>query len=407
MKRKAFCDLTKATNGRKSLKKRLPYLAILFVVFLLLPLFFEPSVAYADDGKTEEEIRKELSDAVNGAIDSLDLKDLQKFLDNLSGDGKTALNASDVKQMLKSLVNGESVDFYESFFNFLSKTAGRYFLSFLPGLITILAICLLKSILCGVTGDFLNNSTSEVVHTVCYCSIVIVLVSGVFTIVSAVADTIELLTNFANAIFPVLLALLSALGGAGSVGGYSPLMAVVLPAFVACLVFSVVGNVSKSVKLDKLANFVRSASGWLIGISFGLFGTFLTVQGISGGVVDKFGFNVAKFAVSSYVPILGGYLSDGFDLLTASVVIVKNALGYVGAIVLCCIVVFPLVKVVVFSLSLKLCGAIAEPIGDTRVATLLTSVAKNANLLVSALAGVGFMFFLILMMLMSSCNMGV
>ena len=68
---------------------------------------------------------------------------------------------------------------------------------------------------------------------------------------------------------------------------------------------------------------------------------------------------------------------------------------------------FPLVKVVVFSLSLKLCGAIAEPIGDTRVATLLTSVAKNANLLVSALAGVEFMFFLILMMLMSSCNMGV
>lgn len=419
MKRKVFCDLTKTTNGRKSLKKRLPFLAILFVVFLLLPLFCKPSVAYADDGKTEEEIRKELSDAVNGAIDSLDLKDLQKFLDNLSGDGKTALNASDVKQMLKSLVNGESVDFYESFFNFLTKTAGRYFLSFLPGLITILAICLLKNILCGVTGDFFNNSTSEVVHTVCYCSIVIVLVSGVFTIVSAVADTIELLTNFANAIFPVLLALLSALGGAGSVGGYSPLMAVfcstimkmttavVLPAFVACIVFSIVGNVSKSVKLDKLANFVRSASGWLIGISFGLFGTFLTVQGISGGVVDKFGFNVAKFAVSSYVPILGGYLSDGFDLLTASVVIVKNALGYVGAIILCCIVVFPLVKVVVFSLSLKLCGAIAEPIGDTRVATLLTSVAKNANLLVSALAGVGFMFFLILMMLMSSCNMGV
>ena len=143
-----------------------------------------------------------------------------------------------------------------------------------------------------------------------------------------------------------------------------------------------------------------------MGITFGLVGTFLTAQGISGGVVDKVGFNVAKFAVSSYVPILGGYLSDGFDLLTASVVIVKNALGYVGATVLCCVVVFPLVKVVIFSLSMRLGGAIAEPIGDTRVATLLTSVAKNANLLTSALAGVGFMFFVMLMMLMSSCNMG-
>lgn len=417
MKKHRFCAVQGVVSRQKSSKKRLVVIAAVFAVFLAARLVFSPCVAYADD-KTKEELQKNLSDAVIDAIESLDVKDLQKFLDNLSSDGKAALSATDIKQMLKSLANGESGDFYASFLNLLSKTAGKYFLSFLPGLVTILAICLLKNILCSMTGDFLNNSTSEVVHTVCYCSIVIVLVSGVFTIVSAVADTITLLTDFANAIFPALLALLSALGGAGSVGGFSPLMAVfcssvmkmttrvVLPSFVACIVFCIVGNVSKSVKLDKLASCVRSASGWLVGITFGLFGTFLTAQGISGGVVDKVGFNIAKFAVSSYVPILGGYLSDGFDLLTASVVIVKNALGYVGATVLCCVVVFPLVKVVIFSLSMRLGGAIAEPIGDTRVATLLTSVAKNANLLTSALAGVGFMFFVMLMMLMSSCNMG-
>lgn len=392
--------------------------ALFFAITFAICLCDCTRVAYAQD-KTDEELQKELSDAINGAIESLDLSELQSFLDSLSSESKQALSVNDVKDMLKALVNGESNDFFESFFNLLSKTAGRYFLSFLPGCITIIAICLLKNVLCGMTGDFLNNSTSEVVHVVCYCSIVIVLVGGVFDVVSAVSDTIGLLSDFAGVIFPVLLALLSALGGAGSVGGYSPLMAVfcgsiikmtssvILPSFVACIVFCIVGNLSKSVKLDKLTKFVRSASGWLIGIVFGLFATFLTMQGISGGVIDKFGFNVAKFAVSSYVPILGGYLSDGFDLLTASVVIVKNALGYTGAIVLCSIVVFPLVKVVVFSLALKLCGAIAEPIGDGRVATLLTATAKNANLLVSALAGIGFIFFLMFMMLMSTCNMGV
>lgn len=58
MKRKVFCDLTKTTTGRKSLKKRLLYLAILFVVFLLLPLFFDSSVAYADDGKRKKRYAK-------------------------------------------------------------------------------------------------------------------------------------------------------------------------------------------------------------------------------------------------------------------------------------------------------------------------------------------------------------
>lgn len=141
--------------------------------------------------------------------------------------------------------------------------------------------------------------------------------------------------------------------------------------------FCVVGNVSKTVKLDKLSKLIKSASTWLVGIAFGLFATFLTVQGVTGGAVDKFGFNVAKFAVSSYVPVLGGYLSDGLDLLTASVVLVKNALGYVGAIVLCSIVLFPIVKVVVFSLTLKLTSAVCEPLGDTRTSNLLFAVSKT------------------------------
>ena len=140
---------------------------------------------------------------------------------------------------------------------------------------------------------------------------------------------------------------------------------------------------------------------------FGLFAAFLTAQGIAGGVVDKFGFNVAKFALSGYVPILGGYLSDGFDLVTASVVIVKNAFGYFSAMVLVAVVVFPLLKVLAFSLVLKLSAAIVEPIGDERVSKLLHTVAGSFNLLITALAGVGFLFFIMIMLMLASCNMGI
>ena len=380
-------------------------------------VFFD-NTAYAAD-KSEEEIKKEFNDTVDEVISGLDLKALQDFLNSLDGDADEALSIDDVKDTLKALVGGNPQSFYEKFMSLMSKSAGRYFLSFVPSFLTIIVICLLKNMLCSLTSDFLNTSTTEVVHTVCYSAIVIVLMSGIVQIVKTVGETVNSLSTFANAIFPVLLTLLSTLGATATVAGYSPLMAVlctyimklvstvILPAFIACIVFCVVGNISKTVKLDKLAKLIRSASGWLIGIVFGIFATFLTVQGVTGGAVDKFGFNVAKFAVSSYVPILGGYLSDGLDLLSASVVLVKNALGYTGAIVLCAIVLFPLVKVVVFSLTIKLTAAICEPLGDTRTSNLLFSVSKNMNLLVTALAGVAFMFFLLLMLLISSCNMGV
>lgn len=400
------------------MKKALVF-ALISIALSVIVLCAWDGIAYAGESKSSDEIEQELYDTYDGAIDNLDLSGLQKFLDSLSDESRKAISISDIKSALKALARGDGTQFVEGFFDVLMKSVAGYFVSFLPSFMAIIILCLLKSVLSGLTSDFLKTSTNEVVSIVCYCAVVIVLMSGIATVIESVSNTISALTSLANVLFPLLLSLLSALGASVSVGGYSPLLAVfcsfimkivtgiVLPSFIACIVFCVVGNVSKNVKLDKLAKFLKSASSWLIGVVFGLFATFLTVQGISGGVLDKFGFNVAKFAVSSYVPILGGYLSDGFDIMSASLTLVKNAVGYTGALILCASVAFPTVKVVVFSLAMKLTSAICEPIGDTRTATLLSEVAKNLNLLITALMGVAFLFFLFLMLLLSSCNMGV
>lgn len=397
-------------------------LALIAVLAVLLAVFVCDilcnKVAYADESKSEEEVRKELSEAVNDAIDRLDLSDFQKFIDSLGEQEKNALNITDAKATLKALVNGQANDFFDRLLNLLAGTLGKYFAGFLPSFITIIVICLLKNMLGNLTIGMSGASTAEVVHIVCYCAVIVVLMTGIGSVISTVTDTVLLLTGFAKAIFPILLTLLSMLGGATTVATYTPLMAVlsgfmmrlitavIVPAFIATIVFSVVGNISKNVKLDKLTKVIKSASTWLIGIVFGLFATFLTVQGITGGVVDKFGFNVAKFALSSYVPVLGGYLSDGFDLLSTSLVLVKNAVGYTGAVILIGVVLFPLVKVVIFTLTLRLTSAIVEPIGDTRMSGLLHTVAGNMNLLITALAGISFLFYILLMLLIGSCNMG-
>lgn len=413
---KPLFSLPKPHKRVKTVLALIAVLAVLLAVFVCDILCNK--VAYADESKSEEEVRKELSEAVNDAIDRLDLSDFQKFIDSLGEQEKNALNITDAKATLKALVNGQANDFFDRLLNLLAGTLGKYFAGFLPSFITIIVICLLKNMLGNLTIGMSGASTAEVVHIVCYCAVIVVLMTGIGSVISTVTDTVLLLTGFAKAIFPILLTLLSMLGGATTVATYTPLMAVlsgfmmrlitavIVPAFIATIVFSVVGNISKNVKLDKLTKVIKSASTWLIGIVFGLFATFLTVQGITGGVVDKFGFNVAKFALSSYVPVLGGYLSDGFDLLSTSLVLVKNAVGYTGAVILIGVVLFPLVKVVIFTLTLRLTSAIVEPIGDTRMSGLLHTVAGNMNLLITALAGISFLFYILLMLLIGSCNMG-
>ena len=386
---------------------------LVFAVLLIFAVYglFQSDVAYGEGNETEETILDELKSSTFNAINTLDLDIFEEFLRTLDSDQQALLPFSDLKEFIKELTEGSIDNPFDTFASVLLKSIGRYFLGFIPALITILTVSMLKSMLGGMTSPFLNTGTNEIVHIVCYGVIVVVLATSVVSIVSTTVSTINGISRFAEGVFPVLLTLLASLGATTGVATYQPMMAVlgggvisiiskvILPAFVACVVFAMVGNLSKNVKLTKMSKMFKSVSSWLIGIVFGLYGAFLTAGGISGGVIDRVGYSAAKFALSSYVPILGGYLSDGFDLISASMLIVKNAFGYTAVIVLGAVVLFPILRIVAFIFSLRLCSAITEPMGDDRVSNMLSSVADNCGLLVSALAGVSFMFFILIMLI--------
>ena len=401
---------TLVSRGNKPTKGKYALMLFVAIVIFVGVVISDGNVAKAES-ESENAIMEELRSNTEGAINILDLDVFEDFLASLDTDHQSLLPFSDLKQFIKDLTEGKIDNFFESFMSIILKSIGKYFVGFLPSLITILTVSMLKSMLSGMTSPFLKTGTNEIVHIVCYGVIVVVLASSVVSIVSTTLSTIKNISAFAEGVFPVLLTLLASLGATTGVATYQPMMAVlgggvisiiskvILPAFIACVVFSMVGNLSKNVKLTKMSKMFKSVSSWLIGIVFGLYGTFLTAGGISGGVMDRVGYNAAKFALSSYVPILGGYLSDGFDLISASLLIVKNAFGYTAVIVLGAVVVFPLLRIVAFIFSVRLCSAIAEPMGDERVSNMLSSVADNCGLLISALAGVAFMFFILIMLI--------
>ena len=406
--------------AKRHKRSRIFVICVFICAFLLFILLFcaNQSIAYAASD-AQENIAEDLADSVDGAIDRLDSDLFQDFVDSLGGDQAAAVGIGDLRETLKSITEGEPSDFFGSFMSALASALGGYFLGFMPGLVAVVIVCLLKSMLAGLSSGFKRASTGEVVHIVCYSAVIVILSAGAVSVIVTVTDTVNALAAFSDAVFPVLLTLLAAVGGSTGVALYQPFMAVlsgtiiklvqtvIVPAFIATIVFSVVGNVSENVKLDKLAKLFKSGAGWLVGIVFGLFAAFLTAQGITGGVLDRLSFNAAKFAVSSYVPILGGYVSDGFDLLTASLVLVKNAVGLTGVVVLLAVVLFPLLQIAVYILSLRLTAALTEPMGDARTSSVLASLADSASLLVTALVGVGFMFFVVLMLVIGSFNPGV
>ena len=291
--------------------------------------------------------------------------------------------------------------------------------SLLPAFVSVMIISVLSGLLRGLTSDLLKKETSEVICIVLYVAAVLTVLGTLVPMLNTVKLTVGRVKKLSEAIFPVLTVLTTALGGTVSAGIYSPLTvcfssvlialidAVILPCFIAVVVFSVVGNVSENVKLEKMTGFFKSFSSWLLGISFSLFVSFATFQGVSGAAVDGAKMSAAKKLVSGSVPIVGDYLADGFDIALVSTGLIKNSVGLTGVLVLAATTLAPLIKIVAFLLLSKLTSAVSEAVGDKKISAMLSGMAKSASLLVSTLAGITFVFTVLLMLMIFTFNPGV
>ena len=131
---------------------------------------------------------------------------------------------------------------------------------------------------------------------------------------------------------------------------------------------------------------------------------YLAIQGITAGSVDGISFRTAKYAIKNSIPLLGSYLSDGLNLIIASSVLIKNAVGAGGLILMFATIIVPVLNLIVFMLSLKLVSAILEPITDARISNFISMLAKSISLLIVLILGCAFMYLLLTGMIMCTAN---
>ena len=388
--------------------------ALICVFFLLL---YGGSVFCAvAESKTKEEVEGAVGAEIEKYVDSLDLSDFENYLQTLQAPEELK---GGVKGLIGRFVKGEIPLSVKGLLSYVANQALGALSGTLAALLTVVIIAVMNSILAGLTSGFVKKQTIEIVHYVCYTlvvSIVMAKVGGVVLECKAFCGGVE---RFTQGVFPPLITLMSALGGNVSASIYKPQLAVfcmvigkvfgkiVLPLFVAAIAFCLIGNLSSAVKMDKIQSAIRYCSTLIVTAVFGLFMTYLTVAGITGGMVDGVGIKAAKFVLSGYVPILGGYLSQGFDLISAGCVLIKNSIGMIGIIAVLYMVLKPILQVTVFSFALKIVASIIQPIGDKRVSDFLYSVSNATKILVTTILGAGFVLILTLLLMIVTCNVGV
>ena len=218
-------------------------------------------------------------------------------------------------------------------------------------------------------------------------------------------------------VFPIMLTLIAASGGSLSVAIYQPsvlflsntLVAlidkIVFPLTVAIIVFSMAGKIFGELKTEKFSGFFKSINKWLIGIGASIFGLFFTIQGITAASYDGILRRAAKYALGTGVPIVGGFLSGGFDLALAGTMLIKNSLGNFSLFLLASILLEPLILLVSINLLFRLTAAITQPFGDSKISSFLEETADNVNYFVAGLLFTAFLYFIVLVLFVCSTEM--
>lgn len=391
------------------MKKRLKILIIL-LISLLAVFIVSKVVVYA-----EEDGKKELDTNISDLLEGLDLSELQKYLDD-NKDNYLYHFGDTAKEIVQYLINGNLETDYGGYLNELFSVIFKNVIAFIPAFAEITAVALLSAIVSSAEGNLLGKSTSKIIHLACYSLIILVLASMLTGIISDCIVCINTVRKQIEIITPILATLTVLTGGTSTAAIYQPsaiflssgaveiVSGFVFPATIAVIVLNFMSKLNPKMTFSGVTAFVKSIMKWVIGITVTIFSIFITMQSSASSLFDGIIFKATKYVVSNSVPIVGNFLSSGFDMLTSAGLLIKSSVGLCGIILLLFEIIEPIIALAAFSLILKLVGAIVQPIGDNTLFTLLSDLSKDVEYFIAGLLTVAFMYALVIMLIINSAN---
>lgn len=352
-----------------------------------------------------------MEQAVVEGIAQLDLEALEKAAQ------ESGFVSGDVPSLLARLASGQAVLSGSETLAWLTSRLSGVFERSLWRLTRLMAPALLVAV-----AQNLALGERAAVRAARAAGLVLVaafLVSDLNEHVALVKQTVNDMAGIMQAVFPLLVTLLAAVGGTTSSAFYQPaVMAaagsmttlvehVTLPFAVSVATLTMVGALSDGLRVRRLCRLLRQVANWTLGLGFTVFIGVMTVQGLGSAAVDGVSIRTAKYAMDHFIPIVGGMFADTVDTLVGCSLLIHNAVGTLGLLMLLGALLLPLLRTALTLLCYRAAGALLEPLGDEPLGRALGDYGDVFSLLFIIELSVGAMFLLLVAQLMSVGNLTV
>jgi len=379
---------------------------VCIAIFFLLNIGLVPNLSN-ESYAANESLENELNQNIDSILDDVDFSCLDDTVYSVPN-----LNLS-FKDFVKNVLSGENEFDYNSVLLFIKNNISEQFKLNLRFFVSLFVIVFLYEILKSFSEGKHSNLSSafKLVFTFLLATSILVFIKNFFV---EIQDLVNDLFSFSGKLFPILISFLVLSGSAKSATVFSSFSVflletgsylikyLLLPLALSILFLSLFGAVFSKGNFSKLIGLFKSVFRYIIIIFFAVFGLMSTINIISTTTHDGINLKLTKFALKNYIPVLGGYVSEGFDFIYSCSVMIKNAVGVCAIIIILFKILLPVIIIVVFSLSFKVLAVLTGLVGDGTFSNMFDDVSKAFSNFLSVVVGLFLIVFIFIFLVILS-----
>ncbi len=355
------------------------------ILIIILLISFSLTVCGFD---IEEEIKREVGvDKVEDIVpESLRENDEFKDIDFSYSGASEAVSVNSVINKISSLlslgIKGE--------------------ISFIMSAVSVLV---LSALLKSFSSNLKNSTFKDLVDFVVSCFVCVFLYSHILKALETVSLYVSELGAFIRALLPFLATLLCFQGGGAEAAGSSAIIItaisivesvcakIVLPVSKILFAFICAGFISR-LNFSAVTDLATSVASKTCTITMSILTAVMYFQHALSSSADSLALRSIKLAASSFIPIIGGNVSEAAGTLMSGVRLVKSTLGLFAFGVLLYLTAVPVISFLLKKVSMRIISSFASVLGCDDEGKIVNSVSGIYNIL-SALMFSSSIFFVI------------
>ena len=371
---------------------------IIALVFALVVVVF---FAGARITEAAEEEPDEIAEAMKTEILSeFDFSELDSSLREMFPGEKVTFS-----DIVSSLISGGIDDAGNMTAQFLKDRIAFDFLYNRKTIVYIILAALVAAVFSNFADAFQNRQISDISFYVIYMLLITLCLTAFQTAVSGLEEKMGLLTEFIRALAPAyFMAMAFASGSAAALVFYNLILFLIymveliiihilLPAVNIYVMICVLGSLIEEDFLSELAGLIRKAVTWALHGLLACVAGINIIQGLLAPAVDSVKRSTLTRTAEA-VPWVGDLMGGTAEILTGTVILIKNGIGMAGAVVALVICATPLLQMVITALMYKLAAALVQPVSDKRIISCIRGVSEGYELLVRILFTAGALFLI-------------